>query len=65
MVFSVALLNIDLTYLCYEDYSGSFDNLNFCKQFGPRSGRQNVGPDIWIRNVWHFDGIPDRIFQKS
>ena len=34
-----------------------------CKQFGPRSGLDKTSGLIWIQNVWHSDGIPERIFQ--
>ena len=33
--------------------------LNLCKQFGPRSGRDKMSSLIWIKAVWHPDGIPE------
>ena len=38
---------------------------NLYKQFGHRSGPDKTSGLLWIQNVWHSDGIPERIFRKG
>ena len=37
--------------------------ITFANSLDPDQNRQNVGPDL-DPNVWHFDSVPERIFEK-
>ena len=50
----------------FNNYSCSL-LINFANNLDQDQARHSVGPDLdpKFQTVWHSDGIPERIFQKS